>query len=296
MPLSVCPRCHFRQPPAERCRRCGDALAAAFSPDGSAEVAAARAAASHRRRWAGVVAGAVLVAAAVWFSRSAHAPESGGPPPTPPPTPGALDLSGRWHAQISKMVGGSSPRPVLREISIESGPDGGILAARVVFTDPGRGGAGAGYRNAPDGARRLAEATAALAADPKGAALSIDFLELPGWMAKRPRLWKALEGAGHSAEPAHYVLVESLETDNLVQAGINESGFLSYAFFSGPDVLRRGEDVLSRVIHPEPHASLRGFRSLVWDLTGAADFLTMELPVTISGPQGGAPDSVTLKR
>jgi len=234
--------------------------------------------------------------ALIWFGRGDRQPEPARSRRTPLPTAGALDLSGRWRAQFSKMLGSTPPRPVLKEVSIESARDGGILAARVVFTDPGRGGAGAGYRTATDGPRRLAEAEAALASNTRGGALPIDFLKLPGWVPERDRLWRVLEGAGRSAPPARYLLVESLETDYVIQAGINESGFLSYAFFSPAYAPARGEDVLSRVIHPEPGASLRGFRDLVWDLSGAADFLKLELPVTISGPEGGPPDMVVLRR
>ena len=121
----------------------------------------------------------------------------------------------------------------------------------------------------------------------------MEFVKLPGWIPERDRMWRALEGAGPNP---HYLLVESLETDYVVQAGINETGFLSYAFFSPAYAPGRGEDVLSRVIHPEPGASLSGFRDLVWDLSGAADFLTLQLPVTLSGPEGGAADTVTLTR
>ena len=43
----------------------------------------------------------------------------------------------------------------------------------------------------------------------------------------------------------------------------------------------RGLDALSGVIHPEPGSDLRGFRNLVWDLSGAADFLTLEVTATV---------------
>ena len=132
----VCPRCHFRQVPAERCRRCGEALGA-VSPDAVAEADAARALRTrHRKRLAAVAVAAVLIVV-TWATFGNRSPETAGPPVTPIPTAGALDLSGRWHAQFSKMIGKTPPRPVLKEIAIESGRDGGILAASVVFTDPG---------------------------------------------------------------------------------------------------------------------------------------------------------------
>jgi hypothetical protein len=293
----VCPRCHFSQIPAERCRRCGEVLGPASPSAPGAEAArAAEAPRSRTRKLLAAAAAVALLFGLLWATRTDRRAESPGPEATPVPTAGALDLSGNWHSQYSKMLGKTPPRPVLKEISIESGRDGGILSARVVFTDPGRGGAGAGYRTSSDGARRLADAAAALAANPRGAALAMDFVKLPGWIPERERVWRALEGARPGAEPAHYLLVESLETDYVVQAGINETGFLSYAFFSTAYAPARGEDILSRAIHPEPGASLRGFRDLVWDLSGAANFLTLQLPVTVSGPEGGAVDSVTLTR
>jgi hypothetical protein len=243
-------------------------------------------------------AAAAALIAALWLARRGGESQASAPPAARVPTVASIDLSGRWHASISKSLGGNPSRPVLKEISLDSDREGGIEAARLVLTDPGQGGAGAGYRTAPDGARRLSEVASALAsASPgSGVALSLDFLELPGWIPVRPRLWKPIEGAGRGSEPARYLLVESLETDYLIQAGINESGFLSYVFFSPAYAPARGTDQLSRVIHPEPGASLRGFRDLVWDLSGAADFLKLDLPVTVSGPEGGTSDSVILLR
>jgi len=77
-----------------------------------------------------------------------------------------------------------------------------------------------------------------------------------------------------------------VEDDYLVQAGINESGFLSYVFFSKAYASDRGLDALSRVIHPEPGSSLRGFHDLVWDFSGSADFLALQVNATLSGPDG----------
>jgi len=251
------------------------------------------------RRRTGLAAAAVGVALLLvflWLARAGRSSSPVRPAATPAPTAGALDLSGRWHGQVSKTIGTNPPRPVLKEISIETGRDGAILAASVVFTDPGRGGAGAGYLSSSDGAARLAPAASGIAAEPKGAALSLDFLRMPGWVPDRARLWKALEGTNRGTAPPHYLLLESLETDYLIQAGINESGFLSYVFFSPEYASGRGQDVLSRVIHPEPGASLRGFHNLIWDLSGSANFLTLQLPVTISGPEGGEPDALMLAR
>jgi hypothetical protein len=243
----------------------------------------------------------VLIAAllaAYFFSRGKPGPVAARPTPSSPPA--ALDLSGTWTAEVSKDLPGDPPRPALKEVSLESERQGGIVAARVVLTDPGRGGAGAGYRMARDGPARLARVLSALDASPRGAELEPDFVSLPGWVPARRRLWKVLEGggarAGRTGRSVRYVLLESVEDDYLIQAGVNASGFLSYAFFSPAYAAGRGEDVLSRVIHPEPGSSLRGFRNLVWDLSGSADFLTLTIPALVSGPEGGAADRITLTR
>ena len=299
----VCPRCHFSQQPAERCRRCGQALPAPGSPAVAPPPPGAEAARTPSGKSLARRAGVLVAAAAVLLLllvlrmlRPAAGPPAVPESSPPAPTAAALDLSGRWHGSLSKTIAGKPPRPVLTEILLESDRGGRFVAGRVVFTDPGRGGAAAGYRMAPDGPRRLAEASAALAADPHGAALALDFLQLPGWVPARDRLWKAFEGASPGPAPASYLLVESLETDYLLQAGVNSSGFLSWVCFSPDEAPPRGRDEISRVIHPEPGASLSGFRNLIWDLSGAANFLTMQLPVTISGPEGGAADPITLTR
>ncbi|HTO74871.1 MAG TPA: hypothetical protein VMQ61_02240 [Thermoanaerobaculia bacterium] len=299
----VCPRCHFSQQPADRCRRCGEALRA---PDNSAAPAPAPGAAPapassgktlSRRAGALVAAAAVILLLLVLrMLRPAESPRAVPGAATPAPAAAVLDLSGRWHGSLSKTVAGNPPRPVLTEIVLETDAGGRFTSGRVTFTDPGRGGAAAGYRMVPDGPRRLAEASAALAAGPRGAPLALDFLQLPGWVPARDRLWKAFEGASPGGAPASYLLVESLETDYLLQAGINASGFLSWVCFSPDEAPPRGRDEISRVIHPEPGASLSGFQNLIWDLSGAANFVTMQLPVTISGPEGGPADPITLTR
>jgi hypothetical protein len=299
----VCPRCHFSQQPSDRCRRCGETLpsppsSAAASPAPDAAPAPAPSAKTLSRRAGALVAAAavILLLLVLRMLRPAANPPAAPRTATPAPTVAALDLSGRWHGSLSKTIAGNPPRPVLTEILLESDRGGRFTSGRVVFTDPGRGGAAAGYRMAPDGPRRLAETSAALAAEPRGARLALDFLPLPGWVPARDRLWKAFEGASPGGAPTSYLLVESLETDYLLQTGINASGFLSWVCFSPEDAPPRGRDEISRVIHPEPGASLSGFQNLIWDLSGAADFLTMQLPVTISGPEGGATDPITLTR
>ena len=53
-------------------------------------------------------------------------------------------------------------------------------------------------------------------------------------------------------------------------------------------------DALSTVIHPEPGSALREFRNLVWDLSGSADFLSLEVRATLSRP-GGTADRLVLE-
>ncbi len=127
--------------------------------------------------------------------------------------------------------------------------------------------------------------------------MPIDFIPFPAWIPKRERVWRALEGQTGKALDVRYLLLESVEDDYQVQAGVNQSGFLSYVFFSKPYARNRGVDALSGIIHPVPGSSLRGFQNLVWDLSGAADFLKLEIYGTLSGPEGGgAGDRITLKR
>jgi len=217
------------------------------------------------------------------------------PTPAVAAGPAALDLSGRWQAEISKSLPAPSSRPVLKQIYLDTDREGSITGAGVLLTDPGRGGAGAGYRIVADGTERLAQAATMVAASPRGAAVSIDFIPFPSWMPARERAWRAVEGLNRHMADVRYLLLESVEDDYLVQAGFNRSGFLSYAFFSKDYAHDRGLDALSGVIHPDPGSSLRGFRNLVWDLSGSADFLSLEVHATLSGPEG-SPDRITLKR
>ncbi|MEP6801667.1 MAG: hypothetical protein ABJC07_07010 [Acidobacteriota bacterium] len=217
------------------------------------------------------------------------------PTPAPAATSARLDLSGRWATEFSKTL--SAPaRPALKQVFLETDAEGAILAAHVLLTDPGRGGAGAGYRLASDGPQRLGQISSLLSASPAGASLPIDFIPFPAWIPRRDRVWRALEGQTGKVLDVRYLLLESVEDDYLVQAGVNQSGFLSYVFSSKPYARNRGVDALSDVIHPDPGSSLRGFQNLVWDFSGAADFLKLEVYGTLSGPEGGRGDRITLKR
>jgi hypothetical protein len=238
---------------------------------------------------------AIAIGVIVWLRRSPAATQAPAAGPTPVPTPATLDLSGTWHADKSKSLPGNPPRPVLKEARIETNREGAILAARVLLTDPGNGGAGAGYRVTPDGHRRLADAVAALGNSSGGSPVNVDFIQFPPWMPARTRLWRALEGQSRKHENLKYLLLESIEDDYVVQAGINESGFLSYAFFSPAYRPGRGVDILSKIIHPEPGSDLREFRNLVWDLSGSADFLNLEVHATLTGPDNQT-DRLVLKR
>ncbi|HSS44598.1 MAG TPA: hypothetical protein VLO07_04580 [Thermoanaerobaculia bacterium] len=245
-----------------------------------------------------IVVGIVVLLAAlaglIWFrARTGKQPASARAEVTPS-TP-TLDLTGRWQTQVSETLPGPPPRPVLKDIFLETNREGAILAAGVLLTDPGRGGAGAGYRLVSDGPRRVADAASLLASTPAGSALAVDFIPFPAWVPARNRLWRALEGQSRRGEQVRYLLLESVEDDYLVQIGINQSGFLSYAFFSPAYASGRGVDTLSRVIHPEAGSSLRAFQNLVWDLSGAADFLNLEVYAKLSGPEG-IPNRLTLRR
>ncbi|MFN2387324.1 MAG: hypothetical protein ABR576_13740 [Thermoanaerobaculia bacterium] len=236
----------------------------------------------------------VLVAVAIWRSRPDLPPGETTPPDATPGT-SPLELSGRWQAQVPLRLPSRPPRPALKDFFLETDAEGNILAAGVILTDPGRGGAGAGYRVVPDGQQRLQSVLARIAEKPSGAAVPIDFIPFPAWVPQRERLWRVLEGSSRRPEQVRYLLLESVEDDYLVQAGINETGFLSWVFFSRPYASDRGVDALSPVIRPEPGSSLRGFENIIWDFSGAADFLVLEVHATVSQPDG-VRLRVTLKR
>ncbi len=247
---------------------------------------------------AALAAAATLAAILLFLALRPRAPAR--PPPlSPSPVPAAasarVDLSGRWETEYSKTLAAPS-RPALKQVFLETDSDGAILAAQVLLTDPGRGGAGAGYRLVADGPQRLGRISSLLASSPAGANLPVDFIPYPAWIPRRERVWRALEGQSRRVLDVRYLLLESIEDDYLVQAGVNQSGFLSYVFFSKPYARNRGVDALSDVIHPNPGSSLRGFQNLVWDLSGAADFLKLEVYGTLSGPESGRAERITLKR
>ena len=322
----TCEGCGFTQIPTEKCLRChrplerppdagaGAAVAAPPAqpvpavPDPAPAAAPPPRAASParpatldvplpagRRAPVAAIAGGVallLILALLLLRSRSHAPL---PAPTPPTPAAKLDLSGRWESQISKTLPGPPPRPALKQAYLETDREGAILAAGVLLTDPGRGGAGAGYRVVSDGAERLRQISSRLAESRGGAALPVDFIPFPAWMPPRDRVWRALEGESRRSADPRYLLLESVEDDYLVQAGINQSGFLSYAFFSRDYAHGRGLDALSPVIHPDPGSSLRSFRNLVWELSGSTDFFALEVHATVSGPEGSM-DRLTLKR
>lgn len=297
----TCPKCGFTQIPSEKCLRCERLLQRPAAPKHRPESAAIEAPAPPRMRFpahpAAIGAASVLLLLGLFFWRARFTHSRAGHPESLPSSSSVapLNLSGRWDSEISELLPGAPPRPAVKRASIETDHEGFIIAASVVLTDPGRGGAGAGYRMTADGRRRLNDLLPLLAALPSGAPLPIDFIPLPPWVPARQRLWRALEGQKRRPEQVRYLVLESVEDDYLLQIGINESGFLSYAFFSPEYASGRGLDVLSRLIHPEPGSSLRGFQNLVWDLSGAADFLTLEVTASISGPEG-VPARLVMKR
>ncbi|HYK41823.1 MAG TPA: hypothetical protein VE007_05480, partial [Thermoanaerobaculia bacterium] len=185
---------------------------------------------------------AVLVLIAFVVVRSARRTTDPALEPTPAVAagPAALDLSGRWQAEISKSLPAPSNRPILKQIYLDTDREGSILGAGVLLTDPGRGGAGAGYRVVADGPERLMKVASVVAASPAGGAVPIDFIPFPTWMPPRDRVWRAVEGQSRHMADVRYLLLESVEDDYLVQAGFNRSGFLSYAFFSRDYAHNRG--------------------------------------------------------
>ncbi len=299
----TCAHCGFTQIPSARCLKChktlertpsapkDDAPRRPPTPQESADPAVPR---QYLLALAGL---ALLVVAGVlyWAARNPIPSETPAAAAQPTPEPWALDLTGRWQSSVPTTIAGPPTRPALREIFLETDSSGAIVAAGAVLTDPGHGGAGAGYLNVPDGRSRIREISTALAASPHGVALNLAFIPLPPWAPRRDRLWRAVEGQRRGAEEPTYLLLESLEPDFLVQAGVNASGFLSYLFLSQDYVSGRGADALSRVIHPGPGSSLRGFHNLVWDLSGAADFVTLQVRATISQP-AGSEDRLILHR
>lgn len=311
MEWMTCKQCGFSQIPSGQCLRCQAPLAALVSPpaEGSTPQPPARSASSaapvtarppepQRSRLpitiAAAAAALVVLALLFWGLRPRAATESPARPAEPASAVGALDLAGRWHEEVPISLG-NPPRPALKGAFLETNREGEIVAAGVLLTDPGRGGAGGGYRIVQDGGSRLETVQTLISRSPRGATLPMDFVTYPPWVPQRNRVWRVLEGQGARPRQARYLLLESVEDDYLVQVGLNETGFLSYVFFSEPYASDRGIDVLSKVIHPEPGSSLRGFRDLVWDFTGSTNFLTLVVNARVSGPDG-IPVRLALKR
>jgi hypothetical protein len=305
----TCPHCGFTQIPAAQCLKCKKRLDRVRESDPSGAVSPTGAGAAEsasplptlktipRVYLLGFAALALAVITGVlfWGSRAAVTTDLGPPPATTTPEPWSLDLTGRWQGKIATTIQASPSRPALRELFVETDRSGNVVAAGVTLTDPGHGGAGAGYLTVTDGGRRVRELASALAASPSGASLALDFIPYAPWVPQRDRTWKAVEGMRKTPEEITYLLLESREPDYLVQAGVNASGFLSYLYLSPSYASGRGTDALSKVIHPGPESSLRGFRNLIWDLSGSADFVTLQVAATISGP-AGSPDRITLRR
>lgn len=298
----TCPHCGFTQIPSAACLKCNKRLdRAPLAPDPAPVHPPSRASRSpvFARPYLIALAGLALVlvvGAILWGSRAAEEPVRLAAPSVPAtPAPWTLDLTGRWQGKVATTIASSPSRPALREAFVETDRSGNIVAAGVTLTDPGHGGAGAGYLTVPNGQQRLRDIAAATLASPRGAALNLDFVPLAPWVPQRDRRWRAVEGQRRTAEETTYLLLESLESDYLIQAGINASGFLSYLYVSPAYATARGKDALSKVIHPGSDNSLQGFRNVVWDLSGAADFVSLQVNATLSGP-AGTPDRLVLRR
>ena len=294
----TCPHCGFTQIPAAECLKCHKRLdRSPKDPVSGASPSLPASSPALPRPYLyllGALALLVVSGVVLWSSRSSVESLAAAPAIAATPEPWTIDLTGRWQARAATTIAGPPSRPALREVFVETDRSGNIVGAGVTLTDPGRGGAAAGYLTVPDGQRRVREAAAALTASPR-ASLSVDFIPFAAWVPRRDRVWRALEGQRANPEETTYLLVESVEPDYLVQAGLNASGFLSYVYLSRAYASGRGTDVLSKVIHPGPESALRGFRNIVWDLSGAADFVGLQVPATISDP-GGTVDRVVLRR
>jgi hypothetical protein len=302
----TCPQCGFTQIPSAACLKCrrrldrppaGAEPPTVVQPAPLSPTTPPRTAALSRPFLLALAgAAAALIALAIFLGTRTEAPvQTAAPAAAPTPEPWTLDLTGRWQGKVATTLPGPPARPALREVFVETDRSGNIVAAGVTLTDPSHGGAGAGYLTVPNGRERLNTIAGATLASPRGAALDLDFIPLPPWTPQRDRRWRAVEGQRRTAEDTTYLLVESLETDYLIQAGINASGFLSYVYLAPYYAGGRGTDVLSKVIHPASANSLRGFRNLVWDLSGAADFVSLQVAATLSGPAGTS-DRLVLRR
>jgi hypothetical protein len=292
----TCEKCGFTQVPSGKCLRCEriferkeEVAKRPSRPPTAPALPPPPPSAPANRQWILVLAGLGILVAGVLIWRATRGAGNAGTDAGPAPTPGpsALDLTGRWHAQATVELVGPPRRPALKECYLETDRDGTIVGAGVLMTDPGRGGAGAGYKISPDAGQRLLQIAPLLAGAPRtGVALPVDFIPYPPWVPQRERRWRPLEGQRRSTEELRYILLESVEDDYLVQAGVNASGFLSWAYFSPEYASGRGIDALSEAIHPEAGASLRGFQNLIWDFSGSANFLDLVVNASVSGPEG----------
>src|SRR5262249_11709604 len=182
-----CPKCEFTQIASENCLRCGTALPKpipkTIRPTGPLPTAPPPPA--ERPATPLIIAAIALLLAAIavtlWLRRGPARTAAAAVVPGATPTPATLDLQGKWHAEKSKTLIASPSRPVLKEVRVETNRDGLILGAHVLLTDPGNGGAGAGYVVTNDGRRRLDEAVAALSGSTGGAPVNVDFIPFPPW-------------------------------------------------------------------------------------------------------------------
>src|SRR5262245_4117679 len=196
----TCPHCGFTQLPAAQCLKCHKRLDRAPQPAAPAPPAPKETGASSRlppRPYLLILAAlalALITGILVWSSRNGNpiAETAGLAPATPEPW--SLDLTGRWFGKVTTTIPGTPSRPALRETYVETDRSGNIVGAGVILTDPGRGGAGAGFMTVPDGQRRVREIASSLATAPRGAALSLDFIPFAPWVPARQRSYHAREG------------------------------------------------------------------------------------------------------
>jgi hypothetical protein len=221
----------------------------------------------------------------------------------------AFSLAGSWTGAVTKVLAGPPAREATKHVTVESDADGAIVGASVVYQDPVTGSSGAGYLVSRRGDETLSEILPRIDDAGRIESFAPAFAPIPPDLGPPLRSWRVLEGYWTSPpgrrrpgrprppEDVDYVLLESDDGGHLCQIGARRNGFLSWAFFhSGkfPDDAR-GRDQLSPILTPHADAQLSSFSDLVWDLSGATDFLKQRIEVTVTGP-GGGPDALFLMR
>ena len=243
----VCPRCHFSQMPAEQCRRCGEP--SALSPPASASAPEARhrrgpsppAPSRSRSRPPARRPPCSLVAALLLARRGETARRRRARPPRPRRRLARSTSPADGSATVLEDARRQPAPPVLKEISIESDRDGAHPGGprRLHRPRPRRRG-----RRVPDRSRRAAAARRGRRGPRRraeGASLTLDFLELPGWMPDATASLEGARGRGRRAPGRRATCSSSRSRPTTwFRPGSTSPGFLSYAFFSPAYAPARG--------------------------------------------------------